>query len=161
MPQLFLPIFPSDVTEINLILAFAKRDGTVYYFHGAAPVYSHRADDLAAFRFITSQLVVNGNATQAEIVRAFGISPISMKRYVKRLREKGPSGFFEKQRKRKATVLTAQVLKEAQNLLNNDCSISEAAEELGIKICTLRKAVNQGRLHRREKKRIRSSIKQK
>jgi hypothetical protein len=31
----------------------------------------------------SSQLVVNGNCTQAQLVRAFGISVISMKRYVK------------------------------------------------------------------------------
>ena len=89
MPQSLLPIFPSDATTINEIISFCKRDGSVYYFHGCLPVFTHPAHDLMAFRLFASQLVVNGSCTQAEVVRAFGISAISMKRYVKKLRAGG------------------------------------------------------------------------
>ncbi len=43
-----------------------------------------------------SQIVDSGAAKQVEIVKAFGVSIISVKRYVKILREKGPGGFFDK-----------------------------------------------------------------
>jgi len=51
------------------------------------PVFVHDADDIASFRMITSQFCINGNAKQAEIIRAFGVTKISMKRAVKRYRE--------------------------------------------------------------------------
>lgn len=152
MPQMVLPIFPSDVTLINSRIGFVQREGTVYYFHGAFPVFSHSSRDMESFRFITSQLVVNSNATQAEVVRAFGISAISVKRYVKRLREGGPGRFFRKAGKRSATVLTSDVLEDAQRLLDNARTVREAAEILGIKECTVRKAIDQGRLKRSKKK---------
>ena len=80
-------MFPADVTEINDLVSFAKREGTVYYFNGPMPVFSHAESDRASFRMFSSQLVVNGNCTQAQLVRAFGISVISMKRYVKQYRQ--------------------------------------------------------------------------
>ncbi len=94
MPQLLLPFFPEEITLINSRIGFEKRDGIVYYFAGSMPVYQHPENDLKSFRFFTSQIVVNGNATQSEIVRAFGVSVISVKRWVKRYREQGVEGFF-------------------------------------------------------------------
>jgi hypothetical protein len=89
MPQSLLPIFPAEAVPINELISFCRRDGTIYYFHGTLPVFSHAESDLRAFRMYTSQLVVNGTCTQAELVRAFGISSISMKRYVKKFRARG------------------------------------------------------------------------
>ena len=48
------------------------------------PVYQHPEDDLESFRFFTSQIIVNGNATLAEIVKAFGVRAITIKRWVKK-----------------------------------------------------------------------------
>ena len=97
MPQPHLPLFPADVTSINPHVSFAKREGRVYYFNGPMPVFSHDEKDYASFRMFTSQLVEDGNCTQAEIVRAFGISTISMKRYVKKYREGGPGAIFSEE----------------------------------------------------------------
>lgn len=96
MPQTHLPFFPEDITLINTRIGFQKREGIVFYFFGSMPVYQHKENDLLSFRFFTSQIVVNGNATQSEIVRAFGISSISVKRWVKRYREEGLDGFLTK-----------------------------------------------------------------
>lgn len=155
MPQMLLPLFPTDVTIINGILSFARRGDTVYYFHGPMPVFSHAIKDLKSFRLITAQFVVNGNATQAEIVRAFGISTISMKRYVKLYREEGVEGFFKPRRPRSATVLTRERLREIQKLLDEGINLSLLAEQLDLKMDTIRKAVRDGRLHRVEKKSMR------
>ena len=94
MPQISLPFFPEDITLINSQIGFQKRNGIVYYFFGLMPVYQHPEHDLESFRFYTSQIVVNGNATQAEIVKAFGVSSISVKRWVKKYRKEGARGFF-------------------------------------------------------------------
>lgn len=152
MPQMILPIFSTDVTFINPELGYAKRDGMVYYFHGSFPVFCHAEKDLASFRMFTSQLIVGGQCKPKEIITAFGISPISIKRHVKRFREKGAGGFYEKQKARKATVLTKEVLNKAQGLLNEGFFYKEAAEELGIKPNTLDKAIRSGKLIVVEKK---------
>lgn len=94
MPQMRLPFFPEEITLINSIVGFQKNSGIVYYFNGSMPVYQHPEEDLKSFRLFTSQLVVNGNAMQSEIVRAFGVSSISVKRWVKKYREEGAQGFF-------------------------------------------------------------------
>lgn len=100
----------------------------------------------------TSQLVVNGNCKQIEIVKAFGISAISMKRYVSKYRNGGPAAFFEKRKTRGATVLTPEVMEKAQQLFHDGASLNEVAEKLGVKKNTLDKAVRQGRLVVPEKK---------
>jgi hypothetical protein len=51
MPRPLLPMFPADVTEINDLVSFAKREGTVYYFNGPMPVFSHAESDRASFGF--------------------------------------------------------------------------------------------------------------
>lgn len=106
MIQTSLPIFPSEIKLINSRIGFMKRETKVYYFNGSMPIYSHKVEDYKTFRMYTSQLVVDGNATQMEIVRAFGVSEISVKRWVKKYREEGPEGFYKERATRSASVLT-------------------------------------------------------
>ena len=155
MPQMLFPIFPSELTLINEKIGFHKRDGYIYYFNGMMPIFSHHEDDLPSFRFITAQLVVLGNASQAEVVRAFGISTISMKRYVKRYRERGPAGFFERPRRRGAGVLTKGVLEKVQSLLDQGMETAAIGKELDLKADTLNKAIRAGRVHKAKKKSMR------
>jgi len=148
MPQAQLPIFPEGVTPVTSDLAFEKRDGRVTYFNGTMPVFVHAEDDLATFRMITSQFVVNGNATQAQIHEAFGVPRISVKRGVKRYRDKGPRGFYEPRNTRGPVVLTAEVLEQAQRMLDVGRSLREIGSELVVKPNTLNKAIQAGKLHR-------------
>jgi len=154
MPQMLLPLFPADLTLINAKIGFQKKDGRVYYFNGMMPLFSHHEKDLPSFRFITAQLVVLGNARQAEIVRSFGISTVSMKRYVKRYRQSGPAGFFEKPRRRGAGVLTNDIQQKVQGMLDQGMETSAIAKELVLKADTLNKAIRDGRFHKAKKKRL-------
>ena len=138
MPQTQLPFFPEGVTHITALLAFRKEDGRVTYFNGSMPVFIHEESDLDSFRMITAQFCVNGNAKQADISRAFGVSKISLKRAVKRYREQGPKGFYTPRKRRGAAVLTPSVLAEAQQLLDDGLEPSEVADRLGIKRDTFR-----------------------
>jgi DNA invertase Pin-like site-specific DNA recombinase len=154
MPQIQLPLFPPGVTPITQVLAFSKEDGRVTYFNGSMPVFIHDEDDLASFRMITAQFCVNGNATQAEIMRAFGVSKISLKRAVKRYRTEGPKGFYQPQKRRGPAVLTPAVQASAQQLLDEGLEPSQVADRLGIKRDTFSKAVRAGRVHQRAKKNL-------
>jgi hypothetical protein len=94
MPQLHLPMFPTGVTHITSELAFEKKDGCITYFNGHMPVFTHGEKDVATFRMITSQFCVSGYTKQSDIIRAFGVTSISVKRSVKLYREKGARGFY-------------------------------------------------------------------
>jgi hypothetical protein len=89
MPQVQLPLFPAGTTRLNDDLAFECHDGQVTYFNGHLPVFTHAQDDLAAFRLFTSQLVVNGSATQGDIRRAFGVPKVAVQRAVDKYRAGG------------------------------------------------------------------------
>jgi transposase len=146
MPQLQLPIFPAGSTHITQNLAFECRDGRVTYFHGQLPVFVHAQDDARTFRMITSQFVYNGNATQADIARAFGVTAISVKRAVKRYKKHGPGGFYALRQVRGAAVLTAAVIEQIEELLAQGMDRSAAARQLGLKRDTVAKAMQAGRV---------------
>ncbi len=152
MPQMFLPLFAKGLTHINSSLAYQKEDGRIYYFNGSQlPLFSHAEEDIPSFRMILSQFYVNGVATQSEIVKTFGIPPITLKRAVKTFRMHGPSGFYPsaKQSKRKPRVLTDQVISEVQNRIDSGVGIKEISLELNLKKDTLQKAIQDGRLKKR------------
>ena len=153
MPQLQLPVFPVGATEINAHLAFERRDDQVTYFNGHLPVFTHAADDLATFRYFTTQLIVNGSATQSEIVKAFGIPLTTVKRYGRKYREEGGKAFFAPPRRREGSRLNAERLVQAQQLLNEGKSVPEVGRQLGVLATTLHKAIGRGRLQAHIKKR--------
>ena len=153
MPQLQLPMFPVGVTHITALLAFIKEDRNITYFNGSLPVFSHKEEDTRSFQMITAQFCVNGHTQQMEIARAFGVTPISVKRSVKRYREEGPGGFYQPQKRRGAAKLTRPVIELIQQLLNEHEEVADIAIQFDIKADTLSKAIRAGRLHKPLKKR--------
>jgi len=155
MPQMQLPIFPAGVTEINNRIGVQKEAGTVYYLHGHLPVFQHAEDDVRGFRMFTSQMIVKGTVKPKEIVRAFGVPMITVKRYVKVkvFRERGTEGFYvAKPRHSSASVLKGEVRQRAQQLLDEGRSVPEVARELKVLTNTLHKAIRAGRLRKGQKK---------
>jgi hypothetical protein len=150
MLKIQLPLFPPELTFVNKEISYQKKDGQVYYFHGFFPLFFHEEKDLKSFRFISSQLVVSGRVKQIEISRAFGVSYISVKRSVKLLREKGPEGFFKKAKARSPHILIPDVVEKAQKFLDKGDKPEEVARKLDLKANTVRKAIQDGRLRKRE-----------
>jgi hypothetical protein len=156
MPQRQLPVFPAGVIEINNSIAVQKEEGQVWYIHGHLPVFHHDEEDVGSFRMFTSQMIVNGTVKPKEIVKAFGVPSITVKRYVKVFRDQGAKGFYEnKPRRSSASVLKGEVLERARTLLNEGRSVPEAARELKVLANTLHKAIRAGRLPTPQKKRTR------
>lgn len=151
MPQIQLPIFPPGMTLITPEVGVECRDGKVTYFVGCLPVFHHDKDDVRTFRMITSQMVVTGYVRQIDIVRAFGIPQVSVKRAVKRYREHGPGGFYAPRRGRGSAVLTEKVVEKLTGLLDKGMGVAEAAHELGVLPNTVAKAVRVGRVRVKKK----------
>lgn len=159
MPQIQLPIFPAGSTEINETLACCCQNNEVIYFNGHLPVFRHGQEDLASFRLFTSQLVVNGSATQGQISKAFGVPLVAIKRATKLYREQGAAGFFVAKARREGSRLNAQKLEQARSLLVQGYPIMEVSRQTGVLKDTLRKAVAAGRLPAVKKKRTDPSLK--
>ena len=157
MPQLHLPMFPAGVTAITDELAFERRDGKIAYFNGQTAVFVHAEDDVATFRMITSQFCAHGHAKQCDIIRAFGVTSISVKRAVKLYRERGAKGFYAPRATRGSAVLTASVVAQIESLLVEGSSLADVAQKLDLKLNTLQKAVSAGRIRPAAKKKVAAS----
>jgi transposase-like protein len=153
MPQRQLPVFPAGVIEINSSIAVQKEEGQVWYIHGHLPVFHHDEEDVGSFRMFTSQMIVNGTVKPKEIVKAFGVPSITVKRYVKVFRDHGAKGFYEnKPRRSSASVLKGEVRERARVLLEEGRSVPEVARELKVLANTLHKAIRGDRLPAPQKK---------
>jgi transposase-like protein len=142
-----LPAIPYGATEISDLVSVWREAEQWTYFLGTYPVYSHRADDQRMFRLVTSQLIQSGACRHKEIIETFGVSKSSVNRALKKLRDQGAEAFFKRREGRRGgSVLTPEVLDQAQGLLDQGYSRRDLADELGVKHDTLRKAINDGRL---------------
>jgi len=122
------------------------------YCVGVQPFAVHPADDRRAFSLTVAQLIVAGACRPCEVVRAFGVSKRSVLRGVQRLRDGGHESFFApRQARRGGTVLTAPVLSQAQQLLDEGLEKSAVAAQLKVPCDTVRKALADGRLVRRQR----------
>ena len=110
------------------------------------PVFQHPENDRRSFRMFTAQLICQGACRQVDIVRAFGVSKNSVIRSVNKYRAGGVKAFYAPRAARGASVMTPEVTAQAQQLLGAGWSPREVAEQLGLKLDTLRKAIQQGRL---------------
>ena len=146
MPQALLPMIPEGASRISDFISVVREKGKWTYFCGVQPVFFHPEDDRRSFRMFTAQLVCEGACREVDIVRTFGVSKNSVKRSVKKFREEGVEGFYIARKRRGATVLTAAVAADAQRLLLAGQSRREVADALGVKLETLRKAIQQRRL---------------
>ena len=146
MPQVQLPIFPAGSVEINRDLACRSEGDQVIYYNGHLPVFTHAQNDLASFRLFTSQLIVQGSATQGHVAKAFGVPLIAIKRSTKLYRERGAAGFFVPKARREGSKLNAQKLEEARALLVQGQALALVSAQTGVLTDTLRKAIQGGRL---------------
>ena len=159
MPQMQLPIFYDGVNPITNDVGYETKEGTVVYYCGTMPVFSHSVDDLDSFRMIVSQLYVNGTVRQANITRAFHIQPLALKRWVKRYRAQGARAFFQSRKGgSKPKVLTAEVRERVQSRLDQGRTLSEISAELSLNYDVLRKAIADGRLKKPAKKKTTARI---
>ena len=152
MPQAQLPIFPEGTSLNTPELAFERRGDRVVYFNGQLPVFTHEPDDLATFRMFTTQLIVNGTASQVQIAKTFGLSLTAIKRCVKKFRERGSQAFYQASAKRQGRKLNPERLQQAQGLLDQGQRVPAISGALGVLATTLHKAIDSGRLQASKKR---------
>lgn len=88
--------------ELNADLACRCDAGQVVPFHGQLRVFTRAQSDVASFRMVTRQLIVQGSVTTGRVQRAFGVPLVSIKRGTKLYRARWVAGFFASQPRRPA-----------------------------------------------------------
>ena len=141
-----MPLIADGATRVSDLISVTREHGQWIYFCGAQPVFHHAESDYQSFRMFTAQLVYKGTCRLVDIVRAFGVSKNSVIRSVEKYRAGGVKAFYAPRATRCASVLTPEVTGQAQQLLGAGWSRREVAERLSLKVDTLRKAIQQGRL---------------
>jgi transposase len=146
IPQALLPLIADGATRVSDLISVVSEKGQWIYFCGVQPVFQHAENDRRSFRMFTAQLICQCGCRQVDIVRAFGVSKNSVIRSVNTYRAGGVKAFYAPRATRGASVVTPEVTAQAQQLLGAGWSPREVAEHLGLKLDTLRKAIQQGRL---------------
>lgn len=77
-------------------------------------LFKHSEKDQDGFRYITSQLIINGVCKPKEIIECFGMSGISVKRWVKRYRESEELSDFVSKKNARNTRLTEEIVSQIQ-----------------------------------------------
>ncbi len=150
MGQLLIPLFPADCRMITPTLGVREMNGTVFYLHSGVPIFSHESDDMNMFRFITSNLLLQGLCKNQDIVDTFHVSSDSVRRWKKKLSEDGEKIFFQAEaRHGRSHKLLPHVLDRIQRNLDDGKSANSIAKEEGISEGSIRYAINQGRLKKR------------
>lgn len=124
MPQLLLPLLSSEITYVNGRVTVYQRDDEWTYFLGEYPIYSHKARDHRMFSLTAAQLIESGACRQVDIINAFKVSKSSVIRAQNKYRREGSEAFFNGRNspKKTGTVLTPEVLGQAQDFLNQGVS---------------------------------------
>ena len=151
MNQTILPLIPHGATPINAQVGVFNEGGHWVYLLGMHPIYRHRAGDQRGFRLTIAQLVDSQACRASEVCGALGIAKSRMDRALRLYRAGGIDAFFgRKPAKRAGRVLTAERLVSAQELLDEGLGNAEVAARLGVPADTLRRAVWDGRLKRKD-----------
>jgi hypothetical protein len=66
--QLLLPLFPNETKLITPSLGVFKKDEIIYYIHCGVPIYSHIAEDIQSFRYITSKFITERLCRKIDVV---------------------------------------------------------------------------------------------
>jgi hypothetical protein len=120
MGQLLLPLFPADIRMITLSLGVREGKGTVYYLHSGMPIFSHASGDMDMFRYITSNLILQGLCNNQDIVDTFHVSADSVRRWKNRLADEGEKAFFKPEaRHGRSHKLLPEVLDRIQAKLDD------------------------------------------
>jgi hypothetical protein len=88
---------PIDTQMITRTLGVRESNGTVYYLHSGVPIFSHETGDLNKFRYITSNLILQGLCSNQDIAGTFHVSLDSVRRWKDKLYQEGDGAFFNQE----------------------------------------------------------------
>ena len=117
MYQARLPLIPEGASRINEFVSVCRTEKSWTYFSYDQPVYRHDPGDRTGFYLTACQMLDAGVCRECEILEVFGVPKRTLDNWQDKYRKGGISSFFRRPvRKKKSTVLTPEVLEQAQHL---------------------------------------------
>lgn len=148
--QYQLPLFPEHTKLINDRIGFYQQSDFVYYLHNGSPIFCHSLEDKDSYRYILASLVVNGLCTSSEVSSALGIGVKNVQRYVKALRDKGTSYFFNRPDGRgQCHKFTPSKIAEVQALLDEGLSGYAISKRCGVSCGAIKNHIDNGDLKKK------------
>ncbi len=128
---------PAEAVQIGATcFSFAISDGRMTYFHNLQPFDFHDVADRGPMLLRAARFVESG-VRRADIQAAFGISRSTLKRAVRKLRERGEASFHKPRRERGTSVITGARKARAERLLASGMGGAALARELGVPTSTV------------------------
>jgi len=152
MIQLLLPLFPTDTQLLTPHIGVCEHEGIVHYLLNGLPIYSHSKTDHVRFRYITSHFAVQGLCKNQDIVDLFHVSHDSVRRWKKKLSEKGEVAFFgvPEGRHGHSSKLFPEVLERIQFEMDSGKSVYSIAKKEGVSEGSIRYWIKQGELKKND-----------
>ena len=140
-----LPLLPRNARTISRHVAILEDEQRVVIFNAAGPIHEFDKNDVLGRKVAAVNVVLLGLAAVAAVARAFGMHRATLFEYVRLFRARGVRGLEEKQRGPKGPhKFTAALRRQVQGLLDEGCSVAEAAEQVGVSVRGIRRAMAKG-----------------
>ena len=137
MPTLPLPFTPPFARQIGKTnFSFATQNGQTVYFHYLDPIDSHDQNDRQARLLLIAKFADRG-IQQKALAEAFDIDPVTVRRALAKLRQRGAGAFFEKRRSRGPSAAVKEKMGQAERLLAKGMSGAAVARQLGLTTSTV------------------------
>ena len=152
--QQFLPledVVADDRTYINHSLWFVDRDGYRVVFCHHEPLYRAALSDKGHLRLIAVSLRQSQLATQADIVKAFGHSEATQRRWERRYEQHGMDGLIDKSPPGRPSQLSKSQEAFVRRWFKAGVSNVEMARRLGVGEAAVRRTLERLGLKRRAK----------
>ena len=152
--QPFLPledVSADDRTYINHSLWFVDRDGYRVVFYHHEPLYRAALSDKGHLRLIAVGLRQSQLASQAEIVKAFGHSEATQRRWERRYEQHGMDGLIDKSPPGRPSQLSKGQEAFVRRWFKTGVSNVEMARRLGVGEASVRRTLERLGLKRRAK----------
>ncbi len=132
--KMLLPIFPRGTKMISEYVGVYEQEGLVQYIANGLPIFAHSKDDLASFRYITSNLIHQKLCRKVDIERGFHVSADTVSRWYKKFKEQGEKAFFSQDnRKGTAHKIFGERKERIQKKLDKGQSVNSIAGEEGVR----------------------------
>ena len=135
-----------EATPIARGFSVACVDGVVTYFSNLIPFERHDENDKQARAFIMARLRVDSNLPVNSIAKALNVSRSTVMQHCKNYREFGRAWFFKARKQRRRSAIDSATKEQAESLLAQGVSASQAASQLNVARATLTENIRAGKI---------------
>jgi hypothetical protein len=156
-----LPLLPEQAVTLGPRLAVIETPKELVFMNASGPLMSCARTDTTAKRYLGAVFMTQGLAKGEDLASVLGVHRSTLFRNQKLYREGGLDAIRDGRghgAARRGHKLTDEVLPIAQACLDQGCSQSQTAREVGVSETAIRHAIKTGRLRRQRPRQYRAAL---